>query len=80
MEDPKETYAVDRGLNYIALDGDIGIIINGAGLATRVSMDMIQLAGGKPASLLDVGGIATPEKFVKDQNLSQVIQMQSHTY
>ena len=64
QEDSKETYAHDRGLNYIALDGDIGNIINGAGLA-MASMDMIQLAGGKPANFLDVGGGATPEKFVK---------------
>ena len=63
QEDSKETYAHDRGLNYIALDGDIGNIINGAGLA-MASMDMIQLAGGKPANFLDVGGGATPEKFV----------------
>ena len=64
QEDSKETYAHDRGLNYIALDGDIGNIINGAGLA-MASMDMIQLAGGQPANFLDVGGGATPEKFVK---------------
>jgi len=64
QEDPKETYAADRGLNYIPLDGDIGNIINGAGLA-MASMDMIQLAGGQPANFLDVGGGATPEKFVK---------------
>ncbi len=61
QEDPKETYAADRGLNYIPLDGDIGNIINGAGLA-MASMDMIQLAGGSPANFLDVGGGATPEK------------------
>ena len=64
QEDPKETYAADRGLNYIALDGDIGNIINGAGLA-MASMDMIKLAGGEPANFLDVGGGATPEKIVK---------------
>ncbi len=64
QEDPKETYAADRGLNYIALDGNIGNIINGAGLA-MASMDMIKLAGGQPANFLDVGGGATPEKFVK---------------
>jgi malate-CoA ligase subunit beta len=64
QEDSQETYAHDRGLNYIALDGDIGNIINGAGLA-MASMDMIQLAGGQPANFLDVGGGATPEKFVK---------------
>ena len=64
QEDPKETYAADRGLNYIPLDGDIGNIINGAGLA-MASMDMIQLAGGQPANFLYFGGGATPEKFVK---------------
>ena len=69
QEDPKETYAADRGLNYIPLDGDIGNIINGAGLA-MASMDMIQLAGGQPANFLDVGGGATPEKFVKAFKLS----------
>ena len=55
QEDPKETYAHEQGLNYIPLDGDIGNIINGAGLA-RASMDMIQLAGGQPANFLDVVG------------------------
>ncbi|MBL6700802.1 MAG: ADP-forming succinate--CoA ligase subunit beta [Gammaproteobacteria bacterium] len=64
QEDPKETYAAEQGLNYIPLDGAIGNIINGAGLA-MASMDMIQLAGGQPANFLDVGGGATPEKFVK---------------
>jgi len=64
QEDPKETYAAEQGLNYIPLDGDIGNIINGAGLS-MASMDMIQLAGGQPANFLDVGGGATPEKFVK---------------
>jgi len=64
QEDPKETYAAEQGLNYIPLDGDIGNIINGAGLA-MASMDMIQLAGGQPANFLDVGVGATPEKFVK---------------
>ena len=64
QEDPKETYAAEQGLNYIPLDGDIGNIINGAGLA-MASIDMIQLAGGQPANFLDVGGGATPEKFVK---------------
>ena len=61
QEDPKETYAADRGLNYIPLDGDIGNIINGAGLA-MASMDMIQLAGGQPANFLDVGGGASKDK------------------
>lgn len=64
QEDPKEVYASDRGLNYVSLDGNIGNIINGAGLA-MASMDMIKLAGGSPANFLDVGGGATPEKIVK---------------
>ena len=59
-----EVYASDRGLNYVNLDGNIGNIINGAGLA-MASMDMIKLAGGEPANFLDVGGGATPEKIVK---------------
>tara|TARA_Y100001954_G_C15760003_1_gene578561 strand:- start:978 stop:1568 length:591 start_codon:yes stop_codon:yes gene_type:complete len=64
QEDPQETYAADRDLNYVGLDGNIGNIINGAGLA-MASMDMIKLAGGEPANFLDVGGGATPEKIVK---------------
>ena len=61
---PLPSFAADRGLNYISLDGNIGNIINGAGLA-MASMDMIKLAGGEPANFLDVGGGATPEKIVK---------------
>jgi len=64
QEDEKEIFASDRGLNYVSLDGNIGNIINGAGLA-MASMDMIKLAGGQPANFLDVGGGATPEKIVK---------------
>ena len=64
QEDEKEVYASDRGLTYVSLDGNIGNIINGAGLA-MASMDMIKLAGGEPANFLDVGGGATPEKIVK---------------
>ena len=64
QEEEKEVYASDRGLNYVSLDGNIGNIINGAGLA-MASMDMIKLAGGEPANFLDVGGGATPEKIVK---------------
>jgi len=64
QENPNEVYASDRGLNYVSLDGNIGNIINGAGLA-MASMDMIKLAGGEPANFLDVGGGATPEKIVK---------------
>jgi malate-CoA ligase subunit beta len=64
QENSNEVYASDRGLSYVSLDGNIGNIINGAGLA-MASMDMIKLAGGEPANFLDVGGGATPEKIVK---------------
>ena len=64
QENDSEVYASDRGLNYVSLNGNIGNIINGAGLA-MASMDMIKLAGGEPANFLDVGGGATPEKIVK---------------
>ena len=64
QENTNEVYASDRGMNYVSLDGNIGNIINGAGLA-MASMDMIKLAGGQPANFLDVGGGATPEKIVK---------------
>ena len=64
QENVNEVYASDRGLNYVNLEGNIGNIINGAGLA-MASMDMIKLAGGEPANFLDIGGGATPEKIVK---------------
>ncbi len=60
-EDPKEVEATGHGLNYIALDGDVGCIVNGAGLA-MATMDAITLHNGRPANFLDVGGGATPEK------------------
>jgi malate-CoA ligase subunit beta len=60
-EDPREAEAAKHGLNYIALDGDIGCIVNGAGLA-MATMDMIKHAGGEPANFLDIGGGATPER------------------
>ncbi len=64
QEDPRETAAADRGLSYVGLDGDIGCMINGAGLA-MATMDMIKLAGGEPANFLDVGGGASPERTEK---------------
>jgi malate-CoA ligase subunit beta len=64
QEDPRETYANDRGLSYVGLDGDIGCIVNGAGLA-MATMDMIKLAGGEPANFLDIGGGASPERVAK---------------
>ncbi|MBF0096004.1 MAG: ADP-forming succinate--CoA ligase subunit beta [Magnetococcales bacterium] len=59
-EDSKEIEASKYGLNYIALDGSIGCMVNGAGLA-MATMDIIQLKGAKPANFLDVGGGATTE-------------------
>ncbi len=61
QEDPREAQANQLGLNYVGLDGDIGCIINGAGLA-MATMDMIKYAGGEPANFLDVGGGASPER------------------
>jgi malate-CoA ligase subunit beta len=60
-EDPREAQAAEYGLNYVALDGEIGCIINGAGLA-MATMDMIKHAGGHPANFLDVGGGASPDR------------------
>jgi succinyl-CoA synthetase beta subunit len=60
-EDPLEVEASKYDLNYIALDGDIGCMVNGAGLA-MATMDTIKLFGGSPANFLDVGGGATAEK------------------
>jgi succinyl-CoA synthetase beta subunit len=60
-EDPKEVDAAGHGLNYIALDGSVGCIVNGAGLA-MATMDAIVVHGGRPANFLDVGGGASPEK------------------
>src|SRR5262245_47424320 len=60
-EDPNETLAKKYDLSYIALDGNIGCMVNGAGLA-MATMDIIKLYGGEPANFLDVGGGATTEK------------------
>ena len=59
----KEVEAERHDLNYIALDGNIGCMVNGAGLA-MATMDLIQNKGGKPANFLDVGGRATDEQVV----------------
>lgn len=64
QEDPREMQAADRGLSYVGLDGQIGCIINGAGLA-MATMDMIQHAGGQPANFMDIGGGASPERVAK---------------
>ncbi|KAJ8734019.1 hypothetical protein PYW07_014570 [Mythimna separata] len=60
QEDPKEVEAAKSNLNYIALDGSIGCMVNGAGLA-MATMDIIKLHGGSPANFLDVGGGATTQ-------------------
>ncbi len=63
-EDPKELEASKYDLNYIALDGEIGCMVNGAGLA-MATMDIIKLYGSEPANFLDVGGGASKEKVVE---------------
>ncbi|MBA2310167.1 MAG: malate--CoA ligase subunit beta [Pseudonocardiales bacterium] len=64
QEDSRESHAADRGLAYVGLDGNIGCMINGAGLA-MATMDMIKLVGGEPANFLDIGGAASPERVLK---------------
>jgi malate-CoA ligase subunit beta len=64
QEDARESHAADRGLAYVGLDGDIGCMINGAGLA-MATMDMIKIAGGEPANFLDIGGGASPQRVLK---------------
>lgn len=78
-EDPKEIEASKYDLSYIALDGNIGCMVNGAGLAMS-TMDVIQLYGGSPANFLDVGGGATTEKvaaafriLLSDDNVKAVL-------
>src|SRR5690606_32379252 len=63
-EDPAELEAAEAELNYIKLDGNIGCMVNGAGLA-MATMDIIKLHGGEPANFLDVGGGATKERVTK---------------
>jgi succinyl-CoA synthetase beta subunit/malate-CoA ligase subunit beta len=78
-EDPKEVEASGHGLNYIALDGSVGCIVNGAGLA-MATMDAIVHHHGRPANFLDVGGGASPEKIanafrivLKDPNVKVIL-------
>ena len=63
-EDPREVEAAKYGLSYISLDGNIGCLVNGAGLAMS-TMDIIKLAGGEPANFLDVGGGADTEQVTQ---------------
>ncbi|HEY8330197.1 MAG TPA: ADP-forming succinate--CoA ligase subunit beta [Pseudomonas sp.] len=64
QDDPREAHAAKWELNYVALDGNIGCMVNGAGLAMG-TMDIVNLHGGKPANFLDVGGGATKERVVE---------------
>jgi succinyl-CoA synthetase beta subunit len=61
-EEPLEVMARDAHVNYIKLDGNVGCLVNGAGLA-MTTMDLIKMAGGEPANFLDVGGKASPEQI-----------------
>lgn len=79
QEDEREVQAAKWELNYVALDGNIGCMVNGAGLAMG-TMDIVQLHGGRPANFLDVGGGATRERvseafkiILSDQNVAAVL-------
>ncbi len=79
QEDAREAHAAAFDLNYVALDGNIGCMVNGAGLAMG-TMDIVQLHGGAPANFLDVGGGATKERVVEafkiilsDENVKAVL-------
>ncbi|TCS42463.1 ADP-forming succinate--CoA ligase subunit beta [Reinekea marinisedimentorum] len=78
QEDPRESEAAEWELNYVALDGNIGCMVNGAGLAMG-TMDIVNLYGGSPANFLDVGGGATKERvaeafkiILSDENVKAV--------
>ncbi len=79
QEDERENRAKEWDLNYISLDGDIGCMVNGAGLA-MATMDLIKLCGGEPANFLDVGGGATRERvaeafkiILSDENVKGIL-------
>jgi len=63
-ENPIDVEAREAGLNYVKLDGNIGCMVNGAGLA-MATMDLIKLSGGEPANFLDVGGTANADRVAK---------------
>lgn len=67
-EEKKEQYARDKGFSYVHLGGDIGCMVNGAGLA-MATMDMIKLYGGDPANFLDIGGSSNPTKVIEAMKL-----------
>jgi len=79
QSDPREVQAAEHNLNYVGLEGNIGCIVNGAGLA-MATMDMIKYAGGSPANFLDVGGGASPERvaaafklILSDRNVKAIL-------
>ena len=79
QDDPREAHAAEWELNYVALDGNIGCMVNGAGLAMG-TMDIVKLHGGQPANFLDVGGGATKERvteafkiILSDSNVKAVL-------
>jgi malate-CoA ligase subunit beta len=79
QQDAREAQAAEHNLNYIGLDGEIGCIVNGAGLA-MATMDMIKHAGGSPANFLDVGGGASADRVatafrlvLSDRNVRAVL-------
>jgi succinyl-CoA synthetase beta subunit len=67
-DEQKEIDANEKGLSYVKLDGNIGCMVNGAGLA-MATMDMIKLYGGEPANFLDIGGSSNPQKVVDAMNI-----------
>ena len=78
-EDPTEVEAGEAGLNFVKLDGNVGCMVNGAGLA-MATMDIIKLSGGNPANFLDVGGTANAERvekafkiILKDENVKAIL-------
>ena len=78
-EDPTEVEAGEAGLNFVKLDGNVGCMVNGAGLA-MATMDIIKLSGGSPANFLDVGGTADAERvekafriILRDENVKAIL-------
>lgn len=78
-EDPTEVEAGENNLNYVKLDGNVGCMVNGAGLA-MATMDIIKLSGGEPANFLDVGGTANAQRveqafriILKDENVKAIL-------
>lgn len=78
-EEKTEAYAREKGFSYVRMDGEIGCMVNGAGLA-MATMDMIKLYGGNPANFLDIGGSSNPQKVIdamklllKDPNVKVVL-------